>query len=291
MASPVQSIDCALLVMSCDAYSDLWTPFFSLLNRHWPDCPLPVYIGTGTLSCGFPGVSVLKSDGGRDWSKCFKDCLEQLGTKYVLVTLDDFFLRRAVPTNEVLRCLRFAEATDAIQVRLIPRPRPTNRLPHEKLIGECAPGSPYRLCMQAAIWNRMKLLELLCSGESIWEFEHNGNARVSKTPGGFYSVWHSVLPYQGFFAHHVVEKGKWLPHEKWIFARQKIGCDFSQRDTLPWSRTLFYHLAQIVDRMLDLLPWRAKLRSKRLLKIMLRPFIGHAIDHLGQTPVSSRPEK
>lgn len=205
--------------------------------------------------------------------------------------LDDFFLRTTVSSAEILRCLEFAEAAGAIQVRLIPRPRPTNPIAGEKLIGESAPGSPYRLCTQAAIWNRLQLLELLRPGESIWEFEHNGNDRAASLPKGFYSVRRSVLPYEGKWAHHVVEKGKWLPHEKWIFSRQAIGCDFSRRPTLPWRQTVFYHLAQTVDRLLDVLPWRTKARSKQFLKTALRPLMGKALDRLGRTPASSQPVK
>jgi hypothetical protein len=275
--------------MSCDAYSDLWTPFFTLLDCYWPDCPFPVFLGAGELDCGLRAVTTLKSGGGRDWSKCFQDCLEQLETKYVLVMLDDFFLRRKVSTSEVLKCLRFALMTDAVQLRLIPRPRPTGRLLGEKLIGESGLGSPYRVSTQAAIWNRMRLLEMLRPGETIWEFEYNANARADELPGGFYSVWRPVLPYQGTWAHHVVEKGKWFFHEKWIFGRQNIGCDFSRRETLPLRQTVFYHLAQTVDRLLDFLPWQAKARCKRLLKKSLRPFLGRALDRLGQAPARSRP--
>src|SRR5580693_7705583 len=100
--SSVQNTDCALLVMSCDAYADLWKPFFTLLHRHWPDCPLPVYLGTGQLGCDDPSVTVLHSDGGRDWSQCARDYLDQLPHTHVLMMLDDFLLRQDVPTDKVL---------------------------------------------------------------------------------------------------------------------------------------------------------------------------------------------
>ena len=37
--------DTAILVASCDRYSDLWGPFFGVLAKRWPDCPLPIYLG------------------------------------------------------------------------------------------------------------------------------------------------------------------------------------------------------------------------------------------------------
>jgi hypothetical protein len=279
----IQKADCALLVVSCDAYADLWNPFFTLLHRHWPDCPFPVYLGTGQLECNTAGVTVLRSDGGRDWSRCVLDYLEQLPQTHVLMTLDDFFIRQQVPTDKVLHCLKFAQAISSIQVRLIPRPPPTDRLAGESLIGESAAGSPYRLTAQAAIWNRTALHALLRPGESIWNFEHQGNARASAQPHGFYSVWHPVLPYQGQLAHHVVEKGKWLPHEKWIFARQKIGCDFTRRATLPLGQTLLYHAAQILDRSLDIMSWQNKARVKTGLKRILKPLMHRQFSRMGGT--------
>lgn len=274
--------------MSCDAYSDLWTPFFTLLHRHWPDCPFPIYLGTGQLSCDDADVTVLRSDGGRDWSRCALDYLDQLPQAYILIMLDDFFLRRKVPTAEMLHCLRFAQSTNSTQVRLIPWPPPTDRLAGESLIGESVVGSTYRLSAQAAIWNRAALHALLCPGESIWDFEHQGNARASAQPHGFYSVWHPVLPYQGRLAHHVVQKGKWLPHEKWIFARQKIGCDFTRRTTLPLGQTLYYHAALMFDRSLDIMSWQNKARTKILLKRILRPLMHKQFSHMdGTVPPNS----
>lgn len=285
------SIECALLVLSCDPYADLWPPFFALLQRHWSDCPFPVFLGAGSSSQPPLGISVLSSGGGRDWSKCTSDYLRAIKLPYVLLMLDDFFLRRPVSTAKILQCLDFARAHHAIQLRLIPRPGPTDPMSGETNIGSCATGSPYRLSTQAAIWDRLKLLELLRPGESIWEFEHQGNDRAGHYPEGFFSVKKSVLPYDGFWAHHVIEKGKWIPHEKWIFARSRIGCDFSRRGTLPWSQMVVYHLAQLTIRGLGLLPWRAAIRAKQALKSLLWPFFRNTLDRLGQTPLASRLEK
>lgn len=290
--SPKQSsTDCALLVLSCDAYADLWPPFFTLLRRYWPDCPFPIYLGTGEASPAPAGVIVLCSDGGKDWSRCLLNYLDALPQSHVLLMLDDFFLRDPVLNEEILYCLRFAQIRKAIQLRLIPRPKPTDRLTNEKNIGISTPGSPYRLSTQAAIWDRRELRALLRENESIWEFEHNGNTRATALLSGFYSVWRPVLPYQGLLAHHVIQKGQWLPHEKWIFSRQNIGCDFSLRSTLSWRQTVFYHLVVMIDGLLEILPWRGKARIKRFLKYILRPFVGRALDSLGQTPTNSLPQK
>jgi len=257
--------------MSCDAYSDLWEPFFKLLERHWADQPFPVYLGAGEKSCTESYVTMLRSKAGRDWAQCMIDYLEQIPQRYVLLILDDFFLRKTVDTAKVMKCLAFAQQQHAIHVRLAPRPRPTRKIDGNSLIGECEAGSPYRLCAQAAIWDKQRLLSLVRPGESIWDFEHNGNKRAEMLQTGFYSVWKPALPYEGAFAHHVIEKGKWFPHEKWVFGRQDIGCDFTRRGILPWHQVLFYQGAQLIEILLDVFPWRQKKRLKSGLKYILQP--------------------
>ena len=34
----------AILIVSCDKYSDLWDPFFKLFFKFWPDCPFNIYL-------------------------------------------------------------------------------------------------------------------------------------------------------------------------------------------------------------------------------------------------------
>ena len=286
--SPSKSNDCALLVLSCDAYKDLWPPFFTLFHRYWSDCPFQIFLGTGKSSVAPSNIHILRSSAERDWSQRTIDHLDALDQSYVLVMLEDFFLRRPVPTSDILQCLESARVLAATQLRLIPRPGPTDRLPTESNIGSCAAGSPYRLSTQAAIWDRVQLKNLLRAGESIWEFEHNANIRATQQPDGFFSVKKAVLPYEGFWGHHVIEKGKWLPHEKRIFAPLNIGCDFSKRGTLPFGQTALYLLAQTVHHLIGVLPWPAQINVKRSLKFLLRLIMGKALDRLGQTPTNSR---
>src|SRR5689334_3419776 len=112
---------CSLLVLSCDKYNDLWGPFFTLLNRFWPDCPFPVYLGSESRKwTGKPAVQTLNSSTpSTDWTGLLRDYLLQIGTPYVLIVLDDYFLRRRVENSAILRCLVFAQSHDSVCVRLI----------------------------------------------------------------------------------------------------------------------------------------------------------------------------
>ena len=44
-------MDCnsvSILINSCDAYEDIWEPFFRCFSENWPDCPYPIYLNTET---------------------------------------------------------------------------------------------------------------------------------------------------------------------------------------------------------------------------------------------------
>lgn len=257
---------CAVLVSSCDAYADLWPPFFHLWRRHWPDCPFPVYLGSGEADPRLPGVTALRSTGGRDWSRCLLEHLEQVPAEHVLLTLDDFFLRRRVDTAAVQEALAFAVSRRAVQVRLNPRPSPRRSDPTDGPCRELPPGTPLRFALQAAIFHRESLGRLLRAGESIWESEGNGNGRAAALPGGFYTVRRAVLPYEGWLTHHVIEKGRWFPHERLRYAWAGIGCDFSRRGTLPLLDALLYQSAMVAHGFVNLLPPRARARTGACLK-------------------------
>src|SRR5579875_2993140 len=81
---------CAVLVMSCDAYRDLWNPFFTLFRRYWHDCPWPVYLGTNRLQFADEHVTSLAAGDG-PWSERLRFCLQQIEADFVLLLLEDYF--------------------------------------------------------------------------------------------------------------------------------------------------------------------------------------------------------
>jgi hypothetical protein len=215
---------CTLLVASCDAYQDLWRPYFELLRRYWPDCPFPVALITEAGRPSITGVRALALGSGLDWSVLLLRALDAVGTPYVLLTLEDFFLRGPVNTARVLDLYDDAQRRRLRMLRLVPRPGPTTAIGGVRDYGSIAPGSPYRVSTQAAFWDVSALRALLMAGESAWAFEVNGSLR-SASQDGFAAVWRAALPYR----HHVIERGKWFPWAARQFARMDIGVDLTAR--------------------------------------------------------------
>jgi hypothetical protein len=227
--------DVAVCVLSCDPYSDLWQPFFTLFWRYWPDCPFPVYLTSNTLSYPDPRVQTLAVGRDlRDWSGALLSALNRIDSSYVLLILEDFFLRDLVPTGALLESIRVFQAGRGRMLRLIPQPGPDAPASGSATFGAIRPGSPYRVSAQASVWRKDELQWLVRPGESIWDFELKGSKRSGEHTDGYFAVSAPLLPY----GHHVVDRGKWFPWAARRYGRMGIGCDFERRPVMSTAETL-----------------------------------------------------
>jgi hypothetical protein len=221
---------CALVILSCDAYRDLWEPCLTLYRRYWPDCPYPIFLVSETREAHLPPAQSVRAGSGLAWSDVARVALETLEQEYVLLVLDDFFLTRRVSTVAVEDKRRQLEACHGAYLRLGPWPRSSAAVPWASDIGEHEAGLPLRTSLQAAFWRRSVLLGLLQPSESPWDFERYGSIRSQAIPG-FYTARRPVLPYV-----EVLTRGKWLPRGLRLCRREGLTVDTS-RPVLPfWQR-------------------------------------------------------
>ncbi len=226
----------AILVTSCDKYQDLWEPFFTLFFRYWQDCPYPVYLGTNHLKYDNGRVKTIAVGDDTDWSSGFRGMLEEIPHPYVIVLIEDYLLTQSVDTVRIDRLVSYMEDKGAGCLRLYPCPGPDLPCPDNPEVGEISKGADYRLSLQAAIWNRQTLLELLREGESAWELEINGTERTNDLDVPFLCViGDSPIPY---FCTGVV-KGKWVKEAVKLCETEGIEVDLTARSVqTPVDRLL-----------------------------------------------------
>jgi glycosyltransferase involved in cell wall biosynthesis len=190
------------------------------------------------------------------WGRSLRYFLNELDCENVLLLLEDFFLSKTVGTAAMLEHLAALRSLRGTVLRLHPDPPPTIKVKESPLLGEQHRLAPFRVSLQASIWDRRALLGLLRDDESPWQFELQGTIRAQAQPHGFYCTRKQALPYR-----HVAEKGEWFWTAARHYRQQNIGCDFSARRVMgPLTaarKSILTGLRRLRGRLL-MLPMRSR---------------------------------
>ena len=195
------SDDVAILVLSCDNYSDLWEPCFKLFFKYWPDCPYPVYLAANKKSFNHNDVTTLLSGQDTDWSSSIMRSVEQLDAERILFFYDDAFIDKKVDTQHVEKMFNWAYDNDVSYFRLRAAPPPDQKVDED--IGIIHQGSLYRTSLFTSFVKKDVFLSMIRDGETAWAFEMAGIERSSPYDD-FYSTYSTAFSYI-----HGVEKGIW----------------------------------------------------------------------------------
>lgn len=229
-----------ILVNSCDSYEDLWNPFFTLLQRYWFPLDCEIVLNTETKEYTFPGLNLRVSHcNSTDYGNRMLQALSGVQTKYVLLLLDDFFVREPVRQDRLEQILQWMDGdwriayfnTDVTRADYdweVDRYPGYRRLPR---------GNRYTLNMQAAVWRTDRLKDYWRKGVSPWDWEERCNVR---TANDFFNKFYCALTPQDSFIEYGHVPGGWgVYHGKWyeedvvpLFQKEKIPVDFSVRGFL-----------------------------------------------------------
>ena len=191
-----------LIVSSCDKCSDLWQPFFYLIKKNWPDFNRKVYLCTDTKTYACEGLDIacpLRMPSGSTWSENLIALLKGIDEEYVLLMLEDFWLKEKVDAMQLHQCEEIMNNDSSIGFiclvhQLVPSPENPTSEKYSNLI-EYGRHTPYRVTTQAGLWRRDYLLSLLRKHESAWWFEMFGSKRSSRSDYHSYVVKKSVFSY------------------------------------------------------------------------------------------------
>jgi hypothetical protein len=178
-----------VLVSSCDAYEDVWHPFFTLFFRYWPDCLFPVYLIANHMSYPDDRVTTILVGEDRGWATNIRQALSRLPCPYVIYMQEDYLLTKPVDTKQILNLLSYMQLRNAGCLRLFPCPGPDLPVPDNKEVGIIVQTAEYRVSLQAAVWDKKVLEYLLVDGETAWHMEILGTQRSRALDVLFLSVW------------------------------------------------------------------------------------------------------
>jgi hypothetical protein len=251
----------SVLVISCDHYADLWSPFFSLFWKYWPDCPYPVYLGANKKVFTHPRVRMALVGPDISWAHSAQRMMETVPGEYVLVLLEDFLMRQRIMSPHVGSLLQALIELEGGYLRLRPFPKPDQKVPAYSSIGLIKPGAPYRAALQAAIWKKDVFVRLLEPGETPWQMELRGSARSVWLSEPFYSVWRPVMDYRAG-----VTLGKWTSSAIRLLRSENIPLDFTGRQAMTYSEVLSRKFSRLYSGLINLFPWQWRRRARDLMR-------------------------
>lgn len=235
-------MDLAIIVMSCDAFEDVWQAFFTLFDRYWADCPFPKYFCTDTKPAKQTGFIDITPGKNLAWSYRLQYALQEIPQKYVLFLQEEFLLLKPADSKRVIEYLALLQKENAATLRIFPSPAPQSSYKDYTNIGLIEPDAPYRVSCQAAIWDKEVLLsEVIKADENIWQFELEGSKRSKNISKPFLSLYideagepleNGNYPYTYFCT--AISKGRWMRGAVAVCKKEGIQIDFTKRTVETW---------------------------------------------------------
>ena len=237
----------SILVLSCDAYSDLWEDFFNLRDKYWIDNTIRWYIVTESKDYKRNGVSMIHCGKDMNWAGRFRRAVEIVTTPYVGIFLEDYFITDMVNINRVKSLVELMKQEGVSYLNVGDVFGNIIHMSNKEYYADNLIRIPnhmrYGISTVSAIWERTFLLQKLGDGDySAWQFEIDRchEAASPQGLGGFLlcdekrSFNVSTIP--------VVIQGKFYPEAITYFKHRGYNIDTSKRAIMSIKQVFLYKL-------------------------------------------------
>ena len=162
------------LILSCDKFSDLWDGNVRLFNENWRDRKFETYIVTDRHSQKlYPGVSIISAGADVEWSDRLAIALRRIKTQFVFITLDDYYLIKAVDSAKIEKMVDYMEQNKYDYLRLFRNPPKAKSDELVEIKGVYHVDTRYEYCVNlyAGIWDIEFLKSCIKEPMDAWHFE------------------------------------------------------------------------------------------------------------------------
>ena len=237
-----------VVVISCDAYSDIWPYFFKYFNLFWGNCPLDIYLISNIKKYNFKNLKNIQVGEDISWSENLLKGLESIKKEYVLLMIDDLLLNRSVSNSQFGIISEWIDKNKPLYLRLH-NSKLLNK--NDNLVSLIPQKTPYKTSTMPSIWKKSYLEKILKKGESAWEFEIHGSKRAFSRIN-FFTINKSLL----FYDNSII-KGKW---QKGI--AKKLNISSNIRPIMNQREQYIYNYKRLRSKIFNFLPNYFRLKLK-----------------------------
>jgi hypothetical protein len=250
----------AIVVPSCDSYSDLWDAYFANLQAVWPECPFPIYLVANR--CGFDatqanGVNTILVGDDMTWSANLLKALPNVAADYVLLMMDDLFPTSRLDGKRILGLATMCIENKWDYLRLNPTPGPPLFCRVDDSVGRIPRGDIYRSSTVFSIWKRDVLMATLDPGEDAWHFEILGSSRTDR-----FESWYAATRWNVPFCNLVI-KGKIDPLA--LRKLRNIGIELTtRRQVMTPLEAVSFQLRKLRSKSFQAMPRKLQRRIRSI---------------------------
>ena len=227
----------SILINSCDAYEDVWNPFFHSFYENWPDCPYKIYLNTETKEyksefIQVTSLGVLQGKRNIEWGERLRDCLSRIESDYVVMLFDDFCLEGRVDQRKIEICVEKLKKYKTIDVFYLVNAFRELIDNSKKTFIEVPAGKDYRLNSAPGLWRRDSLIKYTDKKDNPWAWEYFGTIRIENLIHRHFLTLNGkpdIYPYN-YKIGGAIHRGRWVESViKPIDKKYDLNIDFSKR--------------------------------------------------------------
>jgi hypothetical protein len=232
----------ALLVVSCDAYKDLWPLYFNCLFKYWADCPYPIFLGSNKSDYSDPRIKSILVGPDKDYSSNLLAMLTHIEYPWVILWIEDFLLSSPIDSARLSKIMTDAQFRGAGYLKLIasfPYAYPKNR---NEEIGIIPKGIKYRVNIGVTLFKKEVLVSLLRPGESAWDIEYKGASRSENISEDFYCLNANIKSNPPISYINAVGRGRWMRNAIPFLKKEGLGDCIPNRKLISLRAYIYYRL-------------------------------------------------
>lgn len=163
----------AILICSCDYYSECWKPIICSFNKYWPDCEYDKLIVSNHKDEDIPGARIIKVGDHKGWASDTLKAVQMTDYDYYIYFQEDYWLNRRVDNEAIKKHIQHCEE-DSIEYLKIQYDLANCDKYRIGATDYCKNPltKKYTINTAVAIWRRDLFPKVCLPGNTGWDFEY-----------------------------------------------------------------------------------------------------------------------
>lgn len=206
----------AVLICSCDYYSDCWEPIMCSFRKYWPDCEYDVLIVSNHKNVSVAGAKVICVGDHQGWASDTLKAVTMTDYDYYIYFQEDYWLNKRVDNEAIKAHIQHCIDNCVEYLKIEPdRPKCDQFRIGESDYCKNPLNKRYTINSAVAIWAKGLFEKVCVPGWTGWDFEYKiiGFLRENKIEINSEVLHSSVIISKGItmIPANGIQRGKWTP--------------------------------------------------------------------------------